>query len=99
MYEKDGICYAGELEEGITITAAKPTGFGVLVITFSTGEQRLLDTTELKGEAFEPLADQDICDNPRISYGTITWKNGEIDLAPEAAYKFSYPYPPPACGK
>ena len=28
MYVKNGICYAGELEPGLTITAAKPLDLG-----------------------------------------------------------------------
>lgn len=31
---------------------------GMLLITFSTGEQRLFDTTLLTGSAFEPLKDE-----------------------------------------
>ena len=31
-------------------------------------------------------------DNPKISHGVITWKNEEIDIAPEYVYEKSYPY-------
>lgn len=92
MYEIDGICYAGELEEGIEIIAAKPLQGGMMLITFSTGEKRLLDTTKLTGSAFIPLADEKIFNNPVISNGVLTWDNGNIDIAPEAVYQESYAY-------
>ncbi len=92
MYIKDGICYAGELAEGITITEAKPLDWGMVLVTFSTGERRLFDTTLLKGEAFIPLADEKIFRNPVISHGTVTWDNGQIDIAPQYIYEESYEY-------
>lgn len=92
MYIKDGICYAGKLEEGIKVTSAKPLRGGMMLVTFSTGEQRLFDTTLLKGSAFAPLRNEKIFDHPVIFHGVITWNNGEIDIAPETVYKESYPY-------
>ena len=64
----------------------------MMLVTFSTGEKRLFDTTELKGPAFAPLADEKIFNNPVLFHGVITWKNGEIDIAPETVYKESYAY-------
>ena len=92
MYIKDGICYAGELKEGIKVTDAKPLRGGMMLVTFSTGEQRLFDTTLLQGTAFEPLKDEKIFSNPVIFHGVVTWDNGEIDIAPETVYKESYAY-------
>lgn len=92
MYVIDDICYAGELTDGIEIANVKPLRGGILLVTFSTGEKRLFDTTELEGEVFEPLADEKIFNNPVIYNGVITWNNGEIDIAPEAVYKKSYAY-------
>ena len=92
MYIKNGICYAGELEPGITITDAKPLDGGIVLVTFSTSEKRLFDTTEIEGEVFKPLLDPKIFRNPVIAYGTITWDNGNIDIAPETVYNMSYPY-------
>ena len=48
MYLVNGIVYAGELTENIKIKEAKPLPYGMLLITFSTGEKRLFDTTMLK---------------------------------------------------
>ncbi|MBR0251767.1 MAG: DUF2442 domain-containing protein [Synergistaceae bacterium] len=92
MYIKNGICYAGELQEGIEITEAKPLCGGMMLVTFSTGEKRLFDTTILTGTAFEPLKDDKIFRNPVISHGTVTWDNEKIDIAPETVYCESYPY-------
>ena len=63
-----------------------------MIVTFSTGEKRLLDTTLLSGSAFKPLADEKIFNNPVIFHGVITWNNGKIDIAPETVYRNSYAY-------
>lgn len=92
MYIKDEICYAGELEEGIRVTEAKPLKGQMLLVTFSTGEKRLFDTSLLKGSAFLPLQDEEIFRNMELFHGVITWNNGEIDIAPETVYLESYSY-------
>ena len=98
MYVLNNICYAGEMQDGIKITEAKPLRGGMMLVTFSTGEKRLFDTTLLKGSAFEPLADEKIFMNPVLFHGVITWNNGEIDIAPETVYKESYAYQSQAIG-
>jgi len=92
MYILNDICFAGELVEGIRVTEARHLGGGMLLITFSTGEKRLFDTTELRGPAFAPLADERVSGNPVLFHGVITWNNGEIDIAPETVYRDSYAY-------
>ncbi len=92
MYIINGICYAGELQEGIKVIEALPLRGGMMLVTFSTGEKRLFDTTTLKGSAFAPLADEKVFNNPVLFHGVITWKNGEIDIAPETVYEESYAY-------
>ena len=92
MYIKDDICYAGQPEEGMKVTAAKPLRGRMMLVTFSTGEQRLFDTTKLTGSAFDPLNDEKIFNSPIIFHGVITWNNGEIDIAPETVYQESYAY-------
>ena len=77
MYIKDEICYAGELQKDIKVTGVKPLRGGILLVTFSTGEQRLFDATQLKGAAFEPLKDERILNHPVIFHGVITWDDGE----------------------
>ena len=92
MYVLNDICYAGELREGIKVTEAKPLRGGMMLVTFSTGEKRLFDTTLLQGSAFAPLADETVFSHPVLFHGVITWNNGEIDIAPETVYRDSYAY-------
>ncbi len=92
MYMKNDICYAGELQDDIKVTEAKPLRGGMMLITFSTGEKRLFDTTLLTGAAFKALADDEVFRHPVLFHGVITWNHGEIDIAPEFVYKNSYAY-------
>ena len=92
MYIIDDICYADEFQEDIKVTEVKPLRGGILLVTFSTGEKRLFDTTQLKGSAFEVLKDESIFSNPVLFHGIITWNNGEIDIAPEYVYQESCAY-------
>lgn len=92
MYILNDICYAGEMQDGIKVTDVKPLRGGMLLVTFSTGEKRLFDTTMLQGSAFAPLSDEKIFSNPTLFHGVITWNHGEIDIAPETVYRDSYAY-------
>lgn len=92
MYIIDDVCYAGEATPDIKVKTATVLRGGMLLLTFSTGEQRLFDTTLLKGSAFEPLKDEKILSEFTIFHGVMTWLNGEIDIAPETMYADSYPY-------
>jgi hypothetical protein len=64
----------------------------IMLITFSTGETRLFDATNLEGKVFEPLKDKSVFQNAEIEHGVVTWNNGEIDCAPEYMYENSYEY-------
>ena len=92
MYIIDDICYAGEATPDIKVKEATVLRGGMILITFSTGEQRLFDTTLLTGAAFEPLKDEKTLADFTIFHGVMTWMNGEIDIAPETMYEESYPY-------
>lgn len=46
MYIKDDICYASELQENIKVQSTKYLGKGIIIVKFSTGEERLFDLTE-----------------------------------------------------
>lgn len=92
MYVLNDICYAGEMQDGIKVTDVKPLRGGMMLVSFSTGEKRLFDTTMLQGSAFAPLADEETFSNPVLFHGVITWNNGEIDIAPETVYRDSYAY-------
>ena len=92
MYIIDDVCYAGEKTQNIKVKEAKVLRGGMLLLTFSTGEQRLFHTTLLKGSAFEPLKDEKVLEDFNIFHGVMTWMNGDIDIAPETMYADSYPY-------
>ena len=92
MYIIDDVCYAGEATPDIKVKEATVLRGGMLLITFSTGGQRLFDTTLLTGAVFEPLKDEKILADFTIFHGVMTWMNGEIDIAPETMYADSYPY-------
>ena len=92
MYILKDICYAGQMEEGIKVTEARPLRGGILLVTFSTGEKRLFDTTTLHGPAFAALADEAVFNHPVLFHGVITWNDGKIDVAPETVYRDSYAY-------
>ena len=92
MYIIDDVCYAGEVTPDIKVKEAAMLRGGMLLIPFSTGEQRLFDTTLLTGSAFEPLKDEKTLADFTIFHGVMTWMNGEIDIAPETMYEESYPY-------
>jgi hypothetical protein len=88
----DNICYAGELIEGIKVKEVQVLQDKILLVTFSTGEKRLFDVTELKGSAFNILNDEKIFNKPKLNRGVITWNDGQVDIAPEMVYSKSYPY-------
>lgn len=92
MYIKDGICYAGEIRDGIKVVDCKPLRGMMMLVTFSTGEKRLFDASLLTGGAFESLKDEKVFSSPILFHGVITWKDGEIDIAPETVYEDSYAY-------
>lgn len=92
MFVVNGIVYASEISDNIQIVDVKPLEDMMMILTFSTGEQRLFDATVLSGPAFEPLSNTEVFNNCKIVDGAVTWLNEEIDCAPEYMYENSYPY-------
>lgn len=92
MYIVNGICYAGSDIVDIRVKEALPLRGGMMLVTFTSGEKRIFDTTSLTGSAFEPLRNEDIFKNVSIFHGVMTWDDGKIDIAPETVYAESYPY-------
>ena len=78
----------------IEVVAIKILDGGMLLVTFSTGEKRLFDVTSLlgKGSVFAPLSDDSNRQTAKVTYGFVSWLNGDIDIAPEAMYADSYKY-------
>ena len=92
MYIIDDICYAGKFQEDIKIIEAVPLQGRMMLVTFSTGEKRLFDTTKLQGSAFDILDDEEIFNKPALFHGIITWNEGAVDIAPETVYRESLAY-------
>lgn len=98
MYVIDDIVYAGECTDTIKVTKVKALSNRMLLLIFSTGEQRLFDSTILKGSAFKPLSNESIFKKVEVTRGYVSWLNGEIDCAPEFMYENSYKYTPEKIG-
>ena len=97
MYIKDGIAYAGEATPELEVASARYVGNLQMVVTFAGGEERLFDATELSDmPALAPLMDEKVLEDFSIDHGVLTWLGGEIDIAPEAAYRRSFESPRPA---
>ena len=92
MYIIDDICYASNQDAEPRIIAASPLKGRMLLVTFSTGEQRLFDCTQLTEPAFEPLEDEEVFLTAQTTCGFISWDGGRIDIAPEFVYENSLPY-------
>lgn len=93
MYIANGIAYAGEKTPGTLVQAVKPLDDMMMIVTFTSGEKRLYDATQLLASpAFQPLKDERIFKNAKVEYGMVTWADGEIDIAPETMYETSYEY-------
>ena len=90
MFVLNGIVYANEKSENIQVVSVKPLDGMMMILTFSTGEQRLFDAFILTGSAYKPLSDEDIF---KVVDGVVTWLDEEIDCAPEYMYVNSYEYP------
>lgn len=93
MYIIDGIAHAGEPKKGIEVIEARSVGNLCMLVTFSSGETRLFDATQLLDrEAFKPLEDESVFSNCRIERGVVCWLDGDIDIAPESMYALSFQY-------
>lgn len=92
MYELDGILYAGKPSEMIKVISAKAIPNYQLFITFSTGEKKVYDASKLLDlPVFRPLKDVKVFCAFQIDFDTVTWCDGEIDIAPETLYQDGVP--------
>jgi len=93
MYIVNDIAYAGKREAEISVQEVKPLDDMMMIVTFTSGEKRLYDATQLLiYPAFQRLKDEAIFKNPKVEYGVVTWDDGEIDIAPETMYENSFEY-------
>ncbi len=94
MYIFNGFVYGEEQPKTVKINSMKILPDQIMLLTFSNGETRLFDADELKGKVFEPLKDSKVFEDAVLDHGVVTWKDGEIDCAPEYMYNNSYEYQP-----
>ena len=92
MFTLNGIVYAGERPKNIEIIKAQPLEDMMMILTFSSGEQRLFDATLLSGPAFRPLSKPEVFNSCKVVDGVVTWMDEEIDCSPEYMYENSFPY-------
>lgn len=90
MIIRDGMCYPDEPQPMLRIVAADRLGDYRLMVTFNDGEKRIFDGHSLlNGPVFAPLADEKVFNDYALDYETLTWLNGEVDIAPEFVYEHS----------
>jgi len=92
MIIRDGKCYAESPAPILKITAARQVAPYCLDVTFNNKEERRFDGHSLlDGEVFAPLKDAAVFGSYKLDYETLTWLDGEIDVAPEFVYVNSTP--------
>ena len=88
MVERNGICYADDPMPSLKIIDARFLPHWLVEASFNNGEHRVVDFTPLlSSPAFRPLQDYAEFAAGRLEFGTLTWRNGEIDIAPEWVYE------------
>ena len=94
MIVKDDKCYAAGKVPILKISSVRNLGNYQLVVSFNNGDTNLFDGRQLlnEGEVFAPLADESVFNDYTLDYETLTWRNGEIDIAPEYVYAKSSAY-------
>jgi len=93
MYIENGIAYAGTPTDEIRVRSVKPLDDMMMILTFTSGERRLYDATQLlEYPAFQPLRDESVFKSAVVEHGIVVWNDGDIDIAPETMYANSYAY-------
>ena len=73
------------------VTSAKSLNGYRLALTFNDGSQRVFDFEPLIEQypVFSSLRDKSVFDRFDLDGWTVTWMNGDIDIAPEYLYENS----------
>jgi len=91
MTVRNGICYPDVPARHVKIVAAENVGDWLLRVRFDDGAMRLFDGRALEGEVFAPLSNADAFAGWKLDYETLTWNDGDIDIAPEYVLNHSTP--------
>lgn len=93
MYVADGIVYASELCDELSVKKVKILDEMYMIVEFSTGEQRILDATVLlKYPVYQKIQDWEVFSSVTVDDGVLTWLDGEIDIGTTMLYNLSLPY-------
>lgn len=93
MFVVDGVAYAGEPRESMGVASAWAVNDLSMLVTFSTGETRLLmRRPSWRCLSSHPFRSNEVFSGFAIDHGAVSWAGGDIDLAPETMYKMSYAY-------
>ena len=85
MYELNGIMIVGEITPELKVVNARATNDWMMLVTFSNGETRVFDGTNLFGKpVYEPLRDQTVFDDFAIDHAILTW-DSSIDIDTNSA--------------
>ena len=96
MFIKNGIAYTSKFKKDLEVINFEILDYLYMILMFSNEEQRVFDATcLLKYPVYQPLKDEKVFNTIKINNGTLTWCNGDIDIAPETLYKNSYEYTAP----
>ena len=61
-----------------------------LILTFENNERKRFDMKPLlKMKPWDCVANLKVFETVQVNYGTVTWLNGDIDIAPETLYDCS----------
>lgn len=90
MYEIDGILYADNQVKIIRVVYASPMDDYKIELIFNTGEEKIYDAKGLfRFPVFQVLQDEKIFQEMSVLDGTVSWLQGELDVAPETLYEES----------
>jgi len=58
-------------------------------LTFTNGKSGIVNLADYisSGDVFKPIKSEENFKKFSIDYGTLTWDDGEIDIAPETLYE------------
>ena len=94
MYVANGVVYGSSASlSSLEVSSVKALDDQMMIITFSTGEERLFDGTLLNGDVYKPLVNMENFKNVTVDHGIVTWMDGRIDCGTEFLYENSYEYP------
>ena len=74
-----------------SVSEATHLGNYKIQIAFQNGKSGIADLEDYisEGEIYQNIRNPDTFKNFSIEFGTLTWENGEVDIAPETLYEIT----------